>query len=596
MALLHVKLTLSRIAKSTPDFPSLSKPSGAVAFGGDAASNHPKKVTRWVSKNDLRRWRPHLHNYQTQVYQNFLRPLNIENLKVYNEVKHFDSQKARLNWQRQQSMLAKQQFKNYLDEKTRYESVVQTMIKGTPNHLKGIADLPSRVAAALAEHEQNRGPHTQQLFEELPKMPQAFTSETFRDYISSLCRTTYHYRNLLSLLLGLVPDILLWTHDLSNPKFRPYRLVHTYNELIYWFGRKNQSLFARQLLLVMTHDGHSPNTDTINHLLRLAANHSHGRATTSTLSILKRSIGFAVHMGIPLNLDTYARVYDATTNIFLREYLLAQMNAAGIPLTPGLVLRIVDDYAKTTTNTNDLIRFIEHDLKRTNWQQENGLFNKVIFHKSLHQPHHLPQLLEGVTPDSYTLKLIIEGINDRQGVKASMMLYWYFKMTETTPAMHPYIYAKLINAVNQEGENIIPTAMVIINGLLSDMKLAFNCSSETTTLLNVLGKPMFNIAAKVRVLGRDLNETTESESRQWQLLRQHYNELGDQPIELPKALANVIEVTEGSVSSKPVKQQMHIHQTRGLAARDRIRIQKAQEGLHAYTERSLIERGLLNHS
>lgn len=593
MALLHVKLTLSRIAKATPDFPALTKPSGAVAFGDNTTSSSAKIAGEWVSKNDLRKWRPHLHNYQTQVYQNFLRPLNIDNLKVYNEVKHFDSDKARFNWQRQQSMLPKQQFKNFLDEKTRYESVVQTMISGTSSHLKGITDLPGRVAAALAEHIQSSGPQIHHLFEELPQMPREFTPETFRDYISSLCRVTYHHRNLLSLLLGLVPDILLWTHDLSNPRFRSYRLVHTYNELIYWFGRKNQSLFARQLLLVMTHDGHAPNTDTINHLLRLAANHSHGRATTSTLSIFKRSIGFAVHMGIPLNLDTYARVYDATTNIFLREYLLAQMNAAGIPFTPGLVLRIVDDFAKSTEDTDELIKFIERDLRRSDWRKENSIFNKVVLHKAMHEHQRLPQLLEGILSDSYTLKLIIEGISKLSGPKASLMLYWYFKMTELSFATHPYIYVKIIEALDDEGDDIVPTMMTLAKGLLRDMKKAFNYPAGSTATFNVLGKPLFHVLAKARVLGQNLEEMSEKQSQQWNQLKQRYHELENKPTVLGGALATVIEVEAGQIAPKAVKKQMHIHHSRGLAARDRLRIRKAQEGHHAYTEKCLIERGLL---
>ncbi|KAM9886070.1 hypothetical protein OXX79_014426 [Metschnikowia pulcherrima] len=101
------------------------------------------------------------------------------------------------------------------------------------------------------------------------------------------------YRNSSSLMSGIVPEILLHTHHLENTQFKPFRTVETYNYLIIFGYEKFQNSFSRELLLVMVHDGHSPNINTINQLMKTCRIHASRRSLVSTYKVVVSYLSLA---------------------------------------------------------------------------------------------------------------------------------------------------------------------------------------------------------------------------------------------------------------------------------------------------------------
>ncbi|CAK7910720.1 hypothetical protein CAAN1_18S03224 [[Candida] anglica] len=354
-----------------------------------------------ISNEKLKKYYPLVSkDYQRKYYQDFLKPLGIPNLKTFQQDRpKYNSTLAHENWQRSKAL---QNISNsnsgssltaskFLEDRIHFMRMMDLLIKITPDYLKlDQSANPQYIERILQVQEnqelENKYPHLtpKYHFHEVPPIPNPLEmdTKTFSEYIYFLTHSNIHYKNSQSLENGLIPDILLYTHNLSNHHMKKFRSTNSFNHLIKFFGYdKNQSSFARELLLVMHEDGHKPNIDTINNLLKMCRTHSHIRSLTSTYSIVSKYLKLSQSLGIDITLTTWSRVYDSINNIFLKEIFIDKMNSINLPISRNMILRILDDYMKTTKDTNLIINFIENDLKQNDWKNDSQIANKVFKHR-----------------------------------------------------------------------------------------------------------------------------------------------------------------------------------------------------------------------
>lgn len=387
--MLSIRDTISRIARYARQIDTPPKKSVSDAIN---VAKTPRKVVPHHPKAK--------RSTQLDIYREFLQPLNIKNLKLMSSADEFDENSARIQWERAKHRGIPNSDTFLLQDRMFFHKMMDYLSTLVTEDLKSTDVIKS------ARYE---CPSIS--FDELPRVPYPLTPSLFREYIYILTHQKFLYRNSLSLKLGIVARILLYTHSLENDEFRSVRSVHTYNYLIKWFGYdKNQSSFARVLLLMMRKDGHLPNTDTINNLLKCTQIHSHIRSNTNTYQVVLEYLRLARKLNIAIDLSTFSRIYDCINNIFLRELFLARVQHMDLPMLEHLVYKILDDFAETTRDTNEVVSFIEQDLRCTDWRTRSKLSNKVAAHRMLHSAERVETLC-----DEHTIKVLMEVEMRRKG-------------------------------------------------------------------------------------------------------------------------------------------------------------------------------------
>lgn len=423
-----------------------------------------------VPKHHLEKLRPHLRGFQKKRYQRFLEPLDMPQLKIYSNTNSpYNATRAEANFASKKSTDRIDVFNNFLSERFVFNKMVDFLVELTPEYLKSAetvsdADLLTSVLnEESVEFHRNRYENVPRYhFHEVPPVPTPLTKESFQQYIFYLTHLRILYRNLSSLASGIVPEILLYTHHLDNDEFKPYRSVHTYNYLIKYFGYdKFQNSFARELLLVMSKDGHRPNLDTINQLLKICRIHTNRRSLVSTYKVVINYLTLAKRLGLKVNLSTWNRVYDCIDNIFLKELLLNKIASINLPVLYNLCLRILEDYSKTTRTFSDVVHFIESDLQRPNWRQDPRFAEKVIYHGIVNAEKNeafgkvWTNLVEQVSVDGVTLKTIVNGISSNHHLtgKTSLAVNVYSRLKNKVD-VPPEVYGKLIQMICLNEENL----------------------------------------------------------------------------------------------------------------------------------------------
>lgn len=292
-------------------------------------------------------------------------------LKAFDEKSRYDSAKAEQRRSARQSTRVEDQFQHFLNERSVFTKMLDLLVELTPENLKSALTIENSEALASVVLEQERQYRSTRystpryLMTELPHMPPPNDAAKFQEYIYYLTHTKVLFRNLSLLTSGIVPEILLHTHHLENSTYKNVRSTTTYNYLIKYFGYdKFQSSFARELLLVMSKDGHHPNIETVNQLLKTCRIHSRRRRLTSTYHVILSYLTLAKRLDLRADLTTWYRVYDCLDNIFLKEAFANKMALIHLPVSDAMCLRIVQDFASTTSNTSDLMEFVERDLMR----------------------------------------------------------------------------------------------------------------------------------------------------------------------------------------------------------------------------------------
>ncbi|CAK9436762.1 uncharacterized protein LODBEIA_P12840 [Lodderomyces beijingensis] len=432
---------------------------------------HGGKEEEEVEPNNDQAWVP--RDRQSRQFQAFLKPLGLKDLKINSRSQPFDSHSARLRWQNNNSKDYQIQSATYMDDRDLFENVLRCLVDLTPPGLKRKVTNQSQSQSKLKTgEEQRRRRHRVDIYHELPPIPSPLTKENFEEYIYKLTHWKYHFRNSSSLRSGIIPQILLHTHNLTNETYKPFRSATTFNYLIRYFGiEKNQSLFARNLILVMNQEGHLVNHQTIDLMLRICAIHSHIRSNTNTFILVLKYLRLGESLGISVSLDTWTRLYDTISNVRLKERFLRVCQQENIPMSSGLVMRILDDFMKVTTKTEDVIYFVENDLNlRESWRNDAFIKHKLISHQAKNGT--VPE----ISADAYSLQHLLNGLSQNRNLslRAKVMFDEYCKFCNrnrnSAPPQLLKIYTMLIKQLIVDFSDLrnAVSLVFVIRGLIHD--------------------------------------------------------------------------------------------------------------------------------
>lgn len=463
------------------------------------APKHTKRAERpRIPQQTLRQVRPQLSGYLRKRYQKFLAPLEMPQLKIYDQrLEAYDTARAEQNLSQKTDPDRLQAFARFLGERQAFDRMVEVLVDLTPSLLMDAECVANDVELRRVlrrEEEQFRVSRQVSVprfhFHEVPPMPQPLTKQSFYDYIYFLTHSRLLYRNSSSLMSGIVPEILLYTHSLENGAFKPFRSAETYTCLIKYFGYdKFQNSFARELLLVMVKDGHKPTVNTINQLLKICRIHRSRRSIVSTYKVVANYLHLAKQLGIPLNLSTWNRVYDCIDNIFLKEAFLNKMLAVSLPVLDNMCIRILEDFCLTTPLSTEVVHFLEHDLRRPFWKQDLRLVDKVLYHKIRHMESNSElgsvflELWPQIATDALSLKAVANAIdaNARFTHKAYLLLCMYNQLSPESALVAPEVYTRVVQLLSTNTERYsIPALTKFARGIIHhDARIKLNLPVET---------------------------------------------------------------------------------------------------------------------
>lgn len=515
-----IKQAITRIGRSVRQLESMDLGSPTIIRGPTLAkveksSRKPVQLPKdmhidyHVDKNiaarDLDKYKKLVANYQKNTFRDFLIPLGIEGLKSFEDKREgYDFERAQVNWNNKKSDDRIISFENFLQDRHLFNKMLDILVLLTPSHLMRIDNnddydtLQRILKKEDDESKLSKFPTPKYHYQEIPPMPSVLNKENFKKYIYFLTHLKILYKNSSSMSSGLVPDLLLYTHKLTNTEFKPFRSVETYNYLIKYFGSdKNQSKFARELILVMNKDGHSPNTETINVLLRSCRIHSNIRSVQSTYSIIIKYLKLMQSLKLQANLTTWNRIYDCIHNIFLKEVMINKISTIRLPISKNTSLRIISDYIQTTKDNQEVIQFIEKDLKINDWRNDSSVLNKVIIHEisQLKLNEDLKVVLEKLISskdyniDGSTVCSILESIqkNSNFDHKIYLLLMTYMKFNhyidnfiDNSKIFEVMIFEVCLNSNKLDYANMANIVRYLIH---YEAKLKLNLPSEVVQIL-----------------------------------------------------------------------------------------------------------------
>lgn len=596
-----------------------------------------------VSKDRLRLGRSNGSNLRKMIFRSFFKPLNMPNLKIY------DDESTPYDYERAEANLAAKLRKDnvgvlntYLSEKLTFSKMLDLLVDMTPTYLKNgeavknTEELARVLKKENSEYLSDQYPNVPRYsFSEIPPIPEPLTKKSFQEYIYTLTRCNFPYRNSSSLTSGLIPEILLYTHHLENEKFKPFRSVETFNYLIAFFGyNKFQNFFARGLLLVMAKDGHTPNIHTVNELLKICRIHNKRRSLVSTYQVVTNYLNLAARLDIPINLTTWNRVYDCIDNIFFKEALINKMMVLKLPILENMCIRILTDYSSTCQSTDELISFVENDLKRPQWREDPRLGERVLQHAISRAANddELQKIIDGLYQE-----VIVDGLTLYQASWALQNNKLIFSPTFHLFCMYlalksekiPENYIALIKGLCNERNTLnIEMTGFILRGVIHDasthLKLPLETKEPPTKELDTNNYfpfpiPRMGSNERYRILKRltqnDLlglevaiiyyNHTTkksipmpwqgltEMEILEWEKLKQHLNECSDK-----HKNARVIAGEIGLLPASPptpdeivYKYQRHNHYVMGSSTDSRL-LNRLENGFDEGFQKEIRIRGI----
>ncbi|CCE88447.1 Piso0_001952 [Millerozyma farinosa CBS 7064] len=599
-----------------------------------------------ISREDVKEHRHLTRSYQRKLFQDFLEPLNMPYLKAFGDRnEQYDNKSAGQNWRRKHTKTSSETFERFLEERDGFNNMMDLLLEVTPDYMKmgtiGADKLDARtIDYQLVEEQQkkHRDITPRYHFHEIPPMP-TDSPEKFEEYIYFLTHSKILYQNSSSLSSGLVAEILLHTHKLTNTEYKHLRSVHTYNFLIKYFGfDKHQSAFARELLLVMNKDGHRPNIDTINNLLKSCKIHSNIRSLTNTYYLVRRYLMLMKKLGLAANLTTWCRIYDSISNIYLKEHMINMMTSINLPISRALAIRILDDYMKTTTDTKEIMRFVVDDL-RIDWNNDSRFLNKILYHAAVnyHQESmaDLQQLFAAHPVDEHSVKYVVEGIarNVQLQEKVPILLSFYSTLDDTL-LTNPDVFRLLIRQLCLSSERYDHQSLAfIVRGLIHDAVAHLHLpsahdhsassaaassldavpSATTPEYLRIMkrlvGRPMLSFEAALAYTSNqsDLLSTqpllpsnqllpplSAHEVADWTKMK-NYCRHGSYGIARPAEASTFnLKPSHSKVPSAYIESCIQTHYRLSAAARNSLRIYKLSEGLDTYTVDEMVRRSILD--
>lgn len=492
---------LARVArKARQDQPlRRAKPLIFSETGASPAPSPSRVRVPRASKERLRLSRSNGSNVRKMIFQSFFKPLNMPNLKIYdNDAVPYDSDRAEANLAAKLRKDSVGVLNTYLSEKLTFAKMLDLLVKTTPPHLKNADTLKNSSELArvlekenleyLSDHYANIPKYS---FSEIPPIPDPLTKESFQKYIYTLTRCNFPYRNSSSLTSGLIPEILLYTHHLENERFKAFRSVDTFNYLIAFFGyNKFQNFFARGLLLVMAKDGHTPNIHTINELLKICRIHNKKRSLVSTYQVVINYLNLAQRLGIPINLTTWNRVYDCIDNIFFKEALINKMMVLNLPILENMCIRILTDYCSTCQSPEEVISFVENDLRRPQWRNDPRLAERVLHHgiSRAENDEEVQKIMDGlyqeIAVDGLTIYQASSALQNNKQISSPTFHLLCMYLSSTVEKI-PENYLALIKGLcNERNSFNVEKSAFILRGVIHDASTHLKLPIESKKTIN----------------------------------------------------------------------------------------------------------------
>lgn len=529
---------LLRVARKVQQEKLLRRQVPAIQAKADSQpeADPPRRALRRAPKEKLRLVRKAQSALQRKRFQKFFEPLNMPLLRIFDdEPRDYDTKRAEANLVLKLRKDNSGLLNTYLNEKSVFTRMLNFLVDSTPEHLKDSASVndPDTLGRVLdqenSEYLKNQYPDVPRYsFHEVPQIPNPLTKENFQKYIYILTHSKFPYRNSSSLTSGIIPEILLHTHHVDNKTYKPFRSVETYNYLISYFGyNKFQNIFARGLLLVMAKDGHPPNINTINELLKICRIHRRKRSLVSTYQVVINYLDLAKRMNLQINLTTWNRVYDCIDNIFFKEALVNKMLAISLPILENMCIRILTDYCLTTKNSDEVITFIEQELRRPNWKKDPRLADRVLYHMIVNAKSDaelqtaIDHLFDDFATDSLSLNQAACALlrNKKISTPSFHLICLYLSRSQ---AALPEVFISLIEGLCTDKNSLnIEQLAFILRGILADASVSFNLPLESIVPETIEREfthfpypiPRANMSERYRILKRlSVNRLTELEA------------------------------------------------------------------------------------
>lgn len=449
-----------------------------------------------ISRKELLKHRKHLRGFQKKRFQKFLQELNMPGLKIFDEdLPPYDSARAEANLAAKSGKDRASMFSMFLSERVTFNRMLDFLVELTPLYLKSKETVTNPLALQtilkLQDEEYRKDKYNvpRYHFHEVPPFPEPLTKESFREYIYFITHVNIPYRNSSSLLSGIIPEILLYTHLLLNEKFKDLRSAETFNYLIKYFGHdKFQASFAKELLLVMAADGKQPNLETINQLIKICRVHSKRRSLVSSYVVVLKYLNLVKRMGLSVNLTTWTRIYECITNIFLREAYVNKMASINLPILSHMCVRILEDFCQTTNDTQEVIDFLCNELRRPGWRELPRLAEKVVLHivtraKSVQDLEQAFALLEEIEVDESTINAFSKAVfeNEKLSNRTLVLLTAYTRFEGLVNAESTNFFLNMIKTVSTDSIEVSQANFILRCLIHEDAVKKLNLPVEFST-------------------------------------------------------------------------------------------------------------------
>lgn len=181
-------------------------------------------------------------------------------------------------------------------------------------------------------------------FTEIPKITEEVLSDIqeFEDYIGLLTHTKFHHKGS-SLQDGIIPKLLKNLLHPSNLRIAPLKTASVFNDVIYYYGNKNNFATCRELYAQMKSEGIAPNVQTYNLMLRNLLRNS--RLIKQQLPY-REAIFYLERMkkeNISADVITWNTCYFLLKDNISRVIFLEKMVERGVPLTYHLLYGILEE-------------------------------------------------------------------------------------------------------------------------------------------------------------------------------------------------------------------------------------------------------------
>ena len=135
--MLSIRETISRIGKSIRQIDNVSKSSKTrPTINPHCRGRLLHKTNNYLPNEKLSELKPLYTDFQRKVFQDFLKPIEIPNLKTFNAKEEYDSAQASRNWLQRSSTNPQDILATFHKDKAEFDKLIKYLLEVTPPQLK----------------------------------------------------------------------------------------------------------------------------------------------------------------------------------------------------------------------------------------------------------------------------------------------------------------------------------------------------------------------------------------------------------------------------------------------------------------------------